>query len=118
VEQALTKQQRFRAAHPNYDRDWQRRQPIEKRRDRWLRARYGISWAEYQEILKAQGGKCAVDTCTEPPGGRGGTYHVDHDHITGKVRGLLCSNCNRALGLLRDLAERVEGLARYIRSRS
>lgn len=113
----MNKQQRFRAAHPGYDREWQRKQPVEKRRDRYLRSRYGITWAQYQELLQQQGGQCAVVGCTEPPGGRGSIYHVDHDHKTGKVRGLLCSNCNRALGLLRESPERIEGLAAYIRRR-
>lgn len=112
----LTRQQRWRLANPTYDRDWTRKQPVEKRRDRYLRSRYGISWTQYLEILERQGGKCAVKSCTEPPGGRGKIYHVDHDHKTGKVRGLLCSNCNRALGLLREAADRIEDLARYIRS--
>ena len=111
------KSKRWRAANPNYARDWQRKQPIEKRRDRWLRTRYGITWDQYVALLEKQGGKCAVPTCTEPPGGRGNTYHVDHDHETGKVRGLLCSNCNRALGLLRENPDRIDGLARYIRER-
>jgi hypothetical protein len=60
-----------------------------------LRRRYGIGQAEVDEMLAAQSGKCAI-CCRPNPG------HVDHDHATGKVRGLLCFNCNQALGNARD----------------
>jgi hypothetical protein len=70
-----------------------------ERHDRHLRRAYGISIEEYNVILAAQGGVCAV--CKQPPvtvarrvGMRGGgnlvRFSVDHDHVTGAVRGLLC----------------------------
>ena len=70
----------------------------------YLQRTYGFSWKEYQEMYEKQEGKCGV--C----GSEGFTmaeHHkiklvVDHDHTTGRVRGLLCHNCNRALGLLHD----------------
>ena len=43
-----------------------------------------------------------------------GTLHVDHDHMTGKVRGFLCSQCNCALGLVNDSPEILEKLVRYL----
>ena len=51
--------------------------------------------ATYDAMLKAQGGRCALfEVCGhEEPGGRG-TWHVDHDHKTGRARGLLCHECN------------------------
>lgn len=49
--------------------------------------------AEYDALLTYQGGRCAI--CGNPPKAR--RLHVDHDHRTGKVRGLLCFRCNRAL---------------------
>lgn len=57
---------------------------------RWLQ--YRLTDATFQQLLEAQGGRCAI--CTEalnPP-------YVDHDHKTGIVRGLLCFGCNTALG--------------------
>jgi len=60
-----------------------------------LTARYGITAAEYDVMLAAQGGLCAC--CGERP-----AEHVDHDHVFGNVRGLLCSCCNQGLGSFRD----------------
>jgi hypothetical protein len=56
---------------------------------------YGISLAEYNRMLSKQGGCCTI--CD-----RKVVLHVDHNHVTGKVRGLLCGKCNRALGLFQD----------------
>jgi hypothetical protein len=60
-------------------------------RDRYLRRMYGITEAEYRQILEHQGGKCAI--CLRPPK-PDKNLHVDHDHRTGVVRGLLCVTCN------------------------
>jgi hypothetical protein len=60
-----------------------------------LRRRYGITAAHADAMLAEQGGLCAI--CREAP-----AEHVDHDHATGRVRGLLCFNCNGALGQFRD----------------
>ncbi len=53
----------------------------------------GVTDADYERLLTAQGGHCAL--CPTKPKSR--RLHVDHDHATGKVRGLLCYRCNRAL---------------------
>jgi hypothetical protein len=55
-----------------------------------LRRRYGITPDDYDAMADAQGGVCAI--CGLPP--RKGTLDVDHDHATGRVRGLLCRRCN------------------------
>lgn len=60
---------------------------------------YGLSPAAYHDLLSGQGGICKI--CGTSDWGHGGP-HVDHNHATGKVRGLLCHNCNAALGLMRD----------------
>lgn len=65
------------------------------RRDRTLQRRYGITAEEYDALLSAQGGRCAM--CKRPHRGRG-RLAVDHDHATGRVRGLLCFHCNTMLG--------------------
>ena len=74
------------------------RTPIEQR-DYMLRRRYGITLAEYEQLLKVQGNTCAI--CSKPGGDTKGTrLNVDHDHSVGHVRGLLCSRCNQQLGTL------------------
>lgn len=59
--------------------------------ERDLKRRYGITPAEYDAILKKQGGVC--DICKKPRTQKR-RLHVDHDHRNGKVRGILCSRCN------------------------
>jgi hypothetical protein len=81
---------------------------------RRLRA-YGILKLDYDNILANQNGVCAI--CgTDHPGGRGNTFHVDHDHDTGKVRALLCSKCNNGIGQFNDNPELLEAAAAYLRA--
>jgi|SRR5579871_1220575 len=78
-----------------------------------LRRQFGITTEQYEEMVAAQGGVCAI--CGTPPvlhrarkGGRrqgrqvSPRLVVDHDHCTGTVRGLLCVRCNRGIGFLKD----------------
>lgn len=51
-------------------------------------------------MLASQGGGCAI--CQKPDGEGKDRLHLDHDHETGKARGLLCGPCNRGIGMLRD----------------
>ena len=70
-------------------------------RDRHLMRTYGISLAEYKDLLDKQDLHCAC--CgTDKPGGRWDTFCVDHDHATGAVRALLCNDCNIVLGIIND----------------
>ncbi|MGE0844214.1 MAG: endonuclease VII domain-containing protein [Candidatus Nanopelagicales bacterium] len=71
-----------------------------KERIRTLR-RYGLTPETYEELRAAQEDRCAICR-TDTPGGRGELWHVDHDHATGAVRGLLCHMCNVGIGNLRD----------------
>lgn len=81
-----------------------------------LRAAYGISLAQYEEMLVAQDGRCRI--CgSDKADSRGRSLHVDHDHATGRVRGLLCNQCNHAIGLLQDSPERFERAADYLRGK-
>lgn len=75
--------------------------------NRHLRRTYGITLADYDAMLAAQGGTCAICGQAERTvGGRHGKallrFAVDHDHATGKVRALLCHNCNSAIGSFHD----------------
>ena len=69
-------------------------------RDKKLQKAYGISYSEYKIMLVCQNGACAI--CGTTDTGKRKSFHVDHDHDTGMVRGLLCGNCNSGIGNLRD----------------
>lgn len=71
----------------------------EKLRENAYKRLYGVSIAWYDETLEKQGGKCA-GCGTDKPTNR--YFDVDHDHKTGKARGLLCRACNRLVGFLED----------------
>jgi hypothetical protein len=71
---------------------------------------YGLDNTSFLEMLYAQHGACAI--C----GRVGGKLVVDHDHVTGRVRGLLCDRCNRGIGHLGDDPDRCWAAARYLRS--
>jgi hypothetical protein len=75
---------------------------------------YRLRPERYNAILKAQGGVCAI--CQKPPKGKGKEkyLHVDHDHLTSAVRGLLCGECNTGLGKFRDDPDLLIAAAEYL----
>lgn len=84
----------------------------------YLKRNYGITADDYDKLLEKQNHKCAI--C----GGEGFVMDtarhkvklvVDHDHHTGEIRGLLCHNCNRALGLLQDDVETIQHALDYLK---
>lgn len=81
-------------------------------------AEFGLSLAELVTMAAEQDGKCAI--CLTPPRKRHSRsdktqdFCIDHDHETGKPRGLLCDSCNRAIGLLGDSPERLRAAAAYL----
>lgn len=90
-----------------------RKRKCERGRDDRLKKAYGISYEDKQKMLQSQGGKCANAGCFKELKSARDT-HVDHDHATGKVRGILCNNCNVALGLLKDSHAKLNGLIDYL----
>jgi Autographiviridae endonuclease VII len=78
-----------------------------------LRRLYGIDQAEFYRMLAAQGGVCAICSGTNKDRKRK-LLCVDHCHTTGKVRGLLCSFCNGALGMFKDNPDLARKAADYI----
>ena len=80
-----------------YRREYRQRRKVEQR-DAYLRRTFGFSHAEYENLLALQGGGCRI--CGKRPGKI--ALHVDHDHETGEIRGLLCVGCNNALGQFGD----------------
>ena len=85
----------------------------EKARDAHYRRNYGISLADFNRMVLAQGNRCACCR-TDKPGGRHNVWNVDHDHVTGAVRELLCKDCNIVLGLVEDSPEHLQKLLAYI----
>lgn len=87
-------------------------------RNRRLKFQYGIDIPEYNRMLTEQDGKCAICGKLEKDNIIHKTAQflsVDHDHNTGKVRGLLCNQCNRGIGMLGDSVESLETAVRYLK---
>ena len=92
----------------------------EKKKDRDLKSKYGIDVARYEEMLKEQENKCACcgvsleELSEKYPNSFHKALVVDHDHETGKVRGLLCSSCNTLIGYLEKRKELIPKAYDYI----
>jgi hypothetical protein len=82
-----------------------------QQRDAHLRRKFQMTSEQYGEMLAAQGGVCAV-CCGGPKLGK--SLHVDHNHDTGAVRGLVCFSCNSALGNLHEDEARISALLTYL----
>lgn len=115
-----TQTARWRASHREQHlasmRSWAQRNP-ERRKNAHLKAIYGITLAEYNQLLEAQGGVCAI--CGRPERrvkfGKVMPLHIDHCHEARRVRGLLCHACNSAIGLLGEDPERLGKAIGYLR---
>ncbi len=83
-----------------------------KIRNRKLLVQYGITNEDYEQMLENQGFCCLG--CGLHQNELEKKLNVDHDHATGKVRGLLCGNCNRALGLVKDNIDTLVRLQEYL----
>jgi hypothetical protein len=98
-ERELARHNRYRAAHKKEISEYHRR------------FRYGLSAAEYEALLARQGGRCAA--CRRKPK-RKRRLEVDHCHVTGRVRGLLCNRCNTMLGMGDDDPDRLRAGIAYL----
>lgn len=99
-----------------YMREYRKRRPRNVR-DSELKKQYGISLSEWEAMHLSQGGVCAV--CKSSESERSSRYSnlsVDHCHSTGRVRGLLCSSCNRGLGFFKDRPDLIDAAAAYLRA--
>jgi Recombination endonuclease VII len=83
------------------------------RRKHRLRCVYGISLEEYDAMLDSQGGVCAI--CKKKPD-EGKALFVDHCHVTGRVRGLLCGKCNSVLAFGNDNPDILRAAIAYLRA--
>jgi len=82
------------------------------RRKSHLKRRYSITPKVYDLLFEKQEGKCSI--CGKHSNKLGTELAVDHDHVTGEIRGLLCSNCNLGLGIFKDNYELLKSAAKYI----
>lgn len=81
-------------------------------RNSYLKAQYGITLEDYDDLLDQQSLCCPLcDCCLIYVA----NVSVDHCHETGKVRGILCGKCNKALGLVADNAQTLERMIEYVR---
>jgi 5-methylcytosine-specific restriction endonuclease McrA len=130
--QVKEKAKEYRQNHPEqiklYQKEYRKNNPekLRKSKKEWndahkeemkeyqkiynLKSNYGISVEEYENLLAKQNGKCAIcgNLFVKTP-------YVDHDHITGKVRGLLCHQCNSGLGYFKDNLELLNKAVNYLR---
>jgi hypothetical protein len=104
-------QRAYRKTRPKtYWRDKDKKYAVKKR--------YGLSLDQLHGMVAAQGGKCAI--CGVDPRTLMLSHHchrhlhIDHDHATGRVRGLVCNGCNRALGFLNDQPDVARKAAEYL----
>lgn len=86
----------------------------QNRRRSALKQAYGISLEQYDEMLKNQDNGCAICKRLDTGSTRASYFHVDHCHKTGKIRGLLCNNCNRGIGYLGDDSQRLLKAVEYL----
>ena len=102
-EKALRQQREYHATHKDqrreYDKHYQRKR------------KYGLNAEGFAALLEKQQGRCAI--CCEILG-EGQDTHVDHNHETGKVRGLLCRECNLGIGILKDSPTLLYKAASYL----
>lgn len=110
----LRKDPKFREAQARSSADYRRRHPDRAREARRrsakagrLRRLYGLSLEDMGALLLAHGWRCAICRAWT-------LLHVDHDHDTGRVRGLLCGSCNRAIGQLGESPSRIRAAADYL----
>ena len=103
-ERVRASQQKYNDANPDRDRFYR------------LRILYGLTQDQFDAMLAEQGGVCAL--CGNPPATEGAkttlVLHVDHDHVTNRVRQLLCHTCNQGIGLLCDDPALLRKAADYI----
>ena len=101
------------AANPRYNEQWRRENP-ERYLEAQLRRLYGITLKEFKRLNEMQKGLCKL--CSGLPTGKMKRLCVDHDHKTGKVRGLLCRACNSLLGNAKDNPEILKKTIAYLAS--
>jgi predicted ATP-binding protein involved in virulence len=95
-----------------WGKSWRNKNKERESNTRYLRtslSRFGISLDEYNEMYERQNGVCVI--CGKNKNRR---LCIDHDHTTGKIRGLLCRECNMALGYVQDETTVLKNMIEYL----
>ncbi|KKN73549.1 hypothetical protein LCGC14_0400010 [marine sediment metagenome] len=118
------KRRRYKKCHREqvrrYQHEWyeQNREKLRRRsRQQYLRANYGMTPEDYEQLLQAGNKRCWLCGTTEP-GRNDKHFSVDHDHITGRIRGLLCFACNAGIiGRMEEREVTLKTLANYLKGK-
>jgi hypothetical protein len=100
-----------------YETEWTKNNPEKRRlynKKRRLKAKFDMTCEEYDKIYEQQNKGCAI--CGAEKSEMGRILAVDHDHFTGKIRGLLCNKCNQGLGFFNDSVDLLESAVIYLNS--
>ncbi len=98
-----------------YDREYRKdKNWPEKMRRYNLKRGYNLTPEQYDLMLKKQNGVCAICESFRPLSHKETTFHVDHNHKTGKIRGLLCARCNTGLGGFQDNMQYLKNAIKYL----
>lgn len=104
----------YKKSRPEKQKEYKKRyKPTSYLTDRayMLKLRYGMTLKDFDDLFESQGRKCALCRSEKSDAKN---FVVDHDHKTGVVRGILCSYCNRALGMFKDDIEVLNKAIRYL----
>jgi hypothetical protein len=77
-------------------------------------SKYNLTPEQYEQMLEAQNRQCAICRRNDPGDKAIKHFHVDHNHITGQVRGLLCARCNKGLGMFEENVVSLENAIAYL----
>ena len=111
-----------REKYKNYNKEYRKKNAEKLRqynkihsedsRNNTLKRKYGITTKEYDTMLLYQNGQCASCKASQKDFKR--RFHVDHNHFTGDIRGLLCVNCNHLVGLFEKNPDYFENVKKYL----
>lgn len=109
---SVLRTRRWRDKNPDYEKTWRQKaqQKIYARAKNL--SRYGLTIATWEEMFNRQNRCCAICKSPVPKSKRG--WHTDHDHITNRVRGILCNNCNIGLAGAEDSLATLTAMIVYL----
>jgi hypothetical protein len=112
IDEILKKKKEYRRSNPEVAEAYRERnkEKLAAKNREYVVGGYGIGLEEYNEILFRQNGKCAI--CGAEPSNK--NLYIDHNHETGKVRGLLCPRCNFGLGHFKDSSVLLKSAIDYL----